>query len=107
MGSGAAIMFDRLLRHAGLFEMGGDLTIPTFDIGGVNLGQGPRHAPMQVAPADEGKFGASDFAQAVVGEVVLGGAAAFDDTAAPEFVERLGNAGFVPIGGFLQKFKGE
>ena len=65
-------MFDRFLRHAGLFVMRSNLAVPTFDIGGVDLGQRARHAPMQVAPADKGKFGASDFAQAVVREIVLG-----------------------------------
>ena len=40
-------------------------------------------------------------------EIVFGSSAAFDDTSLPQFVERLGNASFVPIGGLLEQFEGE
>ena len=100
-------MFDRLFRHSGLFEMRGNLPVPAFDVGRIHLGQRPRHAPVQIALAHQAQFRAGHFAQAVVREIVLRSPAAFDDAPPPEFIERLGNAGFVPIRSLLEQFEGE
>jgi hypothetical protein len=62
---------------------------------------------VQIAPAHEAQFSVSHFAQAVVRKIVLRSSSAFDNAPPPEFVECMGNAGFVPIGGVRQQFEGK
>ncbi len=64
-----------LVGHAGGFTVGSELAADSAGLAGVHLGESARHAAVQKPAAHESELRVGDLAQAVVGEVVLGGGA--------------------------------
>ncbi len=108
---GRQIVANGRFGHASSFTVGCQLAADRLRFHPVKFFQRARDATVQKAPPHGTEFRISDFAEAIVGEIVLRHAMLlalpFDEAALPQFVQGGGQAIVVPVGGLGEQIERE